>query len=185
MRDVVLVTGFKRFLKHRANPTERLVVEADGQRIGRTTLVGRVLPVEFRACERELESAIADVQPRALVMFGLAATRRTIALEAVAMNMDHGVDPDNCGERRWMREIRRGSPRLIDSRLPLNDLYVKLKRGRVPVGISYHAGTYVCNHVFYVGLTLMARKPAGFVHVPAQMPQAVLRRALRVIVERV
>ncbi len=176
---IVLVTGFGPYLRQRRNPTGELAQAVDGRRMGTSHVVGRVLPTEFRACERSLRRAVRECRPDALVMFGLAPGRRRLAIEAVAMNVDHAEDPDNAGKRAWRRPIKRGGPRLIDSTLPIDRLHEALKRARIPVAVSYHAGTYVCNHAFYVGAR-MARR-AGFVHVPKWGPGR-LRRALEVIV---
>ena len=47
----------------------------------------------------------------------------------------------------------------------------RLRAAGEPVEISYTAGTYVCNHVFYEGQRISRELglsiPAGFVHVPA------------------
>ena len=48
-------------------------------------------------------------------------------------------------------------------------LAMLLKKEGIPASVSYHAGTYVCNHVFYVLLRALRhqpRIPAGFVHLP-------------------
>ena len=49
--------------------------------------------------------------------------------------------------------------------------FERLRVAGEPVEISYTAGTYVCNHVFYEGQRISRELglsiPAGFVHVPA------------------
>ena len=49
--------------------------------------------------------------------------------------------------------------------------FERLRAAGEPVEISYTAGTYVCNHVFYEGHRISRELglsiPAGFVHVPA------------------
>jgi pyroglutamyl-peptidase len=53
----------------------------------------------------------------------------------------------------------------LPSRLPIDRLVRALRRARIPAAVSHHAGTFLCNHVFYVALA-ETRVPCGFVHLP-------------------
>jgi pyrrolidone-carboxylate peptidase len=75
----------------------------------------------------------------------------------VALNVEH--------ERRRWRRIRKGGPLALMSRLPVDRILQGLRRARVPAVVSFHAGTFVCNRVFYEGLTA-STVPCGFIHVP-------------------
>lgn len=178
-RPMVLVTGFEPFLKHRINPTERLAREADGRVLGGVELAGRVLPTSFRRCEEVLDKAIRETDPEAVLMFGLAGSRKALSVEALALNVDHGEDPDNDGRRYWRRPIRRSGPAVLEATADVDALHAALKRARLPVGVSHHAGTYVCNHAFYCAL--LSRRRAAFIHVPKGMGIAKLRRALEAL----
>jgi pyroglutamyl-peptidase len=181
----VLVTGFTPFGTHRKNPTERLAREADGRRVGGAVLAGRVLPTEYRRCERALARALRSTRPDAVLMFGLAPGRKRLALECVALNVDHAEKPDNAGRRMWRRPIDRRGPPLVEATLPIDRLHRALRRARLPVSVSYHAGTYVCNHAFYVAARRARGARVGFVHVPEKMSAARLRRALEVLVRSI
>jgi len=176
----ILVTGFEPYLKQRRNPTQRLALEADGKVVGIAALAGRVLPTEFRGCEAALRRALEEVRPEAVIMFGLAPSRTKVGVEAVALNVDHGEDADNAGVRRWRCAIVAGGPRLLDARADIDALYAALKRARVPVAVSYHAGTYVCNHAFYTALRA-TRATVAFLHVP-KWPPGKLWRTLQAVV---
>jgi pyroglutamyl-peptidase len=56
------------------------------------------------------------------------------------------------------------------STLPLERFQKQLERRKIPVSYSNHAGTYLCNHIFYVARheieRLGNRALCGFVHVP-------------------
>lgn len=176
----ILVTGFEPYLKQRRNPTQRLALEADGKVMGIAALSGRVLPTEFRGCEAALRHALDEVRPEAVIMFGLAPLRTKVGVEALALNVDHGEEPDNAGVKRWRRAIVAGGPRVIDARADVDALYGALRRARLPVAVSYHAGTYVCNHAFYTALRA-TRATVAFLHVP-KWPPGKLRRALKAVV---
>lgn len=167
----ILLTGFEPWGRRRRNPSGEVA----------RALGGHVLPTRYDAAAREVVALAARLRPRAIVMLGLGPGRRKIGLEAVALNVDH------CEERawrRWRRPILRGRPFVLESRLPLDRLYRRLKAARMPVALSYHAGTFVCNQVFYVALA-RTRVPCGFVHVPPArvLPVARQIRAVRIILD--
>jgi pyroglutamyl-peptidase len=170
----VLLTGFVPWGTHRVNPSGELARE----------LGGHLLPVDFDKASRELRRLIRRDRPDAVLMMGLAPGRKTIALEAVALNVEHHDEKGK--DRRWQRPIRRGGPLALRSRLPLERIYDRLRKARVPVSISHHAGTYVCNRVFYEGLSACA-VPCGFVHVPPfkVMSQPRQIRAIREILRTI
>lgn len=106
-------------------------------------------------------------------MLGLAATRKKICLEAIAVNVDYEAG----GKPRPI--VKRG-PLALATRLPLDRL---LKKVRGPVAISHHAGTFVCNHLYYHALT--RKIPCVFVHVPPfkALSQPRQLRAIRSILD--
>lgn len=147
----VLLTGFEPWGTNRVNPSGEIA----------RALGGEVLPVDFGRAERLLRRLLAKVKPDALLMLGLAESRKAVELEAVAVNIDHHDDPKY---GRWRRPISDG-PLALPSRLPLDRLHRRLDHAGIPVRISNHAGTFICNHVFYVGLASTGI-PCGFVHLP-------------------
>ena len=84
-------------------------------------------------------------------------------LEVLALNVDHHEAAGK--QRRWRRPIRRQGPIALEARLPLDRIFRRLRTARVPATVSHHAGTFVCNHVFYEALAAFSG-PCGFVHVP-------------------
>jgi pyroglutamyl-peptidase len=149
----ILLTGFSPWGKERVNPSG--VIAA--------ALGGHVLPVEYGPCVRELRKLIARGRPHAIVLMGLASGRRRISLEAVALNVDHYEGPGK--NRAWRRPVRRGAALAIGARLPLDKILERLRQARIPSAISHHAGTYVCNHLFYEALAATT-VPCGFIHLP-------------------
>jgi len=76
--------------------------------------------VDFRAADRELKKLIHRRRPDALLMLGLAPTRKTLSLEAVALNVDHHEGPGR--NESWLRPIQRDGPLAVEARLPLKRL---------------------------------------------------------------
>lgn len=166
----ILVTGFTPWGRERRNPSGELA-----RAVG-----GSVLPVDYARAERDILRLIRSSRPDAILMLGLAAGRTRLELETVALNVDHG----GAGKgRRRRRPIRKG-PLALPATLPVDRLYRALKRARIPVSISAHAGTFVCNHVFYVALA-EGRVPSGFLHVPPvrAVPFATQLRAVKLILD--
>lgn len=169
----ILLAGFEPWGRHRRNPSGDVA----------RALGGHVLPVHYGEAGRRIVHLIRRTRPEAVVLLGLAESRKRIALEALALNVDH------CEARpwtRWRRPIRKGGPLVRPTRLPVDRLHALLRRRRIPVTLSHHAGTFICNHVFYMALSA-CRVPCGFVHLPpvSRVPLRTQMRAVRLILERV
>jgi len=149
----VLLTGFEAWGKNRVNPSGEIA----------KALGGHVLPVDYDLAARELRRLIRQTRPKALLMLGLAPGRKRISLEAVALNVDHHEGAGK--QRRWRRRIQSRGPIALEARLPLDRIFRRLRAARIPSALSHHAGTFVCNRVFYEGLAAFSG-PCGFVHVP-------------------
>lgn len=167
----VLLTGFNPFGENRVNPSQR-VVEALAARpqIG-FELITQVLPTEFAAAGSHMRSLIREKRPDAVVMLGLAAGRSMISFERVALNLNDSSAPDNAGDQPVGRLIAPQGPAAYWSTFPLERMQSALQERQIPVGVSNHAGTYVCNHVFYTARheleQLGSSALCGFIHLPS------------------
>lgn len=171
----ILLTGFEPFGRVRSNPSERIVKKfartvAALQCKPRDTIVAEVLPVEFAAAEKKIRRLIRRVRPDAVLCLGVAAARAEICLERIALNMDDEVSADNAREVRTGRRIVRSAPLAYESTLPITRMLAALKKRGIRARISNHAGTYVCNHVFFVARheteRMREKIPCGLIHVP-------------------
>ena len=172
----VLLTGFEPFGPVRVNPSEQIVLhigrrmeeEARGHRA--FELRAEVLPTEFVAADRRIRQLIREFRPDAVLCLGVAPQRDRISLERIALNLDDDSLPDNTGRCRAGQRIAPQGPAAYWSTLPLERFRRQLERRGIPVSYSNHAGTYLCNHVFYVARHEMEKMgsgaPCGFVHVP-------------------
>ena len=93
-----------------------------------------------------------------------------IHLERVAVNFDDADIPDNAGVSRTGQRIVPDGPPSYQSTLPLVRMREALIQRGIPAIISDDAGSYVCNHVFYLARHELERlgigSLCGFVHVP-------------------
>lgn len=186
----VLLTGFTPFDTHDLNPSQ-LIVDALGKRLyPEIDLIVEVLPVVYRAAGARVAELIAQHQPDVVLCLGLAAKRKAIHLERVALNLNDAKIPDNDGDLAMGRPIEPGGPAAYWSTLPLETMRQMLEARAIPVEISNHAGAYVCNHVFYAARHAIEQNAyptrCGFIHVPAIAPDTdVPGLALSTLIEAV
>lgn len=94
------------------------------------------------------------------------APYKNIYLEHVALNIMHARIPDNDSFKPLNEPVRAHSPLALSTSLPLTDISRYLKeKGHIHTH-SYHAGTYVCNDLFYRLMHFNLSTPRGFIHVP-------------------
>lgn len=168
----LLLTAFEPFGGERVNPTmeilKRLPPHAD--------VLRAVLPVTFAGAEAVLTALVDGERPDIVLSLGQAGGRDRLTLERVALNLDDASIPDNAGAMPQDVPIRPGGENALFSTLPIKRLVRRMREAGVPAAVSNTAGTFVCNHVFYVSLWLGgARYPrmrAGFLHVPYLPEQA-------------
>lgn len=168
----ILATGFSVFPRAPVNPSEVLMgmLEAAPPDLGTAVeLRTLVLPVEYARAPLLLDEIGATFRADVAVHFGLADTARGFRLEATARNRSSGVAPDAAGLLPSDARVCEG-PETLPSTLPLEEIRAALEAEGLPVQLSSNAGSYLCNHLFYLSRsgTLGRFRPAmsGFVHVP-------------------
>ena len=169
--EKILVTGFEKFHIATSNSTEAIVNE-----LAKTEFPGiitAVLPVEFGRSWQILKELIETHKPKIVISLGQAEGRNDITPEKIAINLDHARIPDNAGNSPTNKAIVSGAPDGIFSTLPIEDYIETLKAADIPASISFSAGTYVCNHLFYLLQYHCKDKDikSGFIHVPLMESQ--------------
>jgi pyroglutamyl-peptidase len=166
----LLLTGFEPFLDFSINPTETIVKELDGQKVGNYEIKGLHLPVDFDLAPKQIVEAVAEENPDAVISLGLAAGRTAITPERIAINCQDG-EPDNRGVTLEDNAIEENGSDGYFSTLPIRRMVNRLKEAGYPAAISNTAGTYLCNNVMYSVLHELKSSgkeiPSGFVHIPA------------------
>ena len=164
----VLITGFETFGGLKVNPSEQVVRRLEARRDG--DLIAKVLPTEFAAATRRIRRLIQTHRPEAVLCLGVARSRSVISLERFALNIDDTSEADNAGRIRIGRPIAKDGPPAYVSTLPLARMLKAVQAAGIPAEISNHAGTYVCNHVFYAARRILELEndtaPCGFIHLP-------------------
>ena len=159
MKKPILVTAFEPFGGRGYNPTERMLdlLPDDG-------IKKLLLPTSYSRAPELLRAAIKELSPAAVVCTGLASGRKTVCLEFAALNIKDADIPDNDGERASGQSVISVAPNALFTTLDLGKYSQLIRDSGIPCRVSYHAGTYVCNCIYYHLLTLGV--PGVFIHVP-------------------
>jgi len=140
------------------------------------------LPTVFDDAFIPLMTEIERIKPEAIIMLGQAAGRTAVTPEKVAINWKESTAADNngyiaCGER-----ISISGADAYFSTLPLVEIIDSLQREGLPVSLSFTAGTFVCNYLFYRTMEYLVSTgkdfPVGFVHIPCIPQQTVGKNGL-------
>ncbi|GAA3022604.1 pyroglutamyl-peptidase I [Streptosporangium longisporum] len=156
-----------------------------------------LLPCVFGESLERLRAAVCEHDPAVVICVGQAGGRPDVTLERVAVNLDDARIPDAAGRRPIDRPVVPGGPAAYFATLPVKACAAAARATGVPASVSQSAGTFVCNHVFYGLMHLIAtERPqvrGGLVHVPfspgqvldgaaPSMPVPVVAQALTAIV---
>ncbi len=190
----VLVTGFEPFGGEDVNPSWEAAGQLAEERPGEVRAVA--LPCVFGEAIRVLRDAVTQHRPELVLCVGQAGGRTGLSLERTAVNVDDARIADNAGNQPVDIPVVAGGPVGYFSRLPIKACVAELRSAGIPASVSQTAGTFVCNHVFYGLMHLIATDlpdlRGGFVHVPyapeqvtdastASMPVEVIARGLGII----
>ena len=174
---VILLTGFEPFGGETVNPSQRIVEAFDGVEIDGHRIVGRVMPVAFGPCQCLIEQWIDELDPVVVIGLGQAGGRAELSLERIAVNLIDARICDNDGNQPVDVPVIAGEGAGLFASLPLKRILMALRGAGIPAAISHSAGTYVCNQVFFLTASRLAKSSrhgrAGFVHVPWLPEQAV------------
>ncbi len=168
----ILITGFNRFGNLLTNPTEIIIegIMKEAQRDISNSTFAEILSTEYNAAGKRIQYLIRKLQPEAVICLGVAPGTDVIRLERVALNLDDENLNDNADETFIGKVIIPGGPVAYWSTLPIEHIYQGLRNHNIPAVISNHAGTYVCNHVFYLARhqieSMKSNAICGFIHIP-------------------
>lgn len=167
----VLVTGFDPFGGSSVNPSWQAVHAMHGRTIAGRQVVGGELPTVFDDSLRRLGELMEEHQPELVVATGQAAGRAAISLERVAINVNDARIRDNAGRKPIDTPVIPGAPAAYFTSLPIKAMLQELIAAGINAEVSQTAGTFVCNHVFFGLMHLLAQPRwegtrGGLVHVP-------------------
>jgi pyroglutamyl-peptidase len=175
----ILITGFGPFPGAPRNPTMRIVQHLKALKspmLAGHTCITRILPTTWAMLET-IPALLAETQPDAVLMLGLAGRRRAVTPELVARNRASTLRPDaqRCVARA--AQLSPGAPATRHSTFDAVKLTAALRCHGLPAKVSRDAGDYLCNALLWHVLGLGV--PAIFIHVPRPQkgqPKARIKR---------
>lgn len=170
----MLITGFQPFGGEKINPSWE-AVKLLPDVIGEYELIKREVCVEYENSGAQLRALFEEHRPDCVVCCGQAGGRKFVTPEVCAINRDHAEAPDNAGDVRRYMEISPGGENAYFTALPVERMVSAAKAAGRSVAPSFHAGTYVCNHIYYTALAL--NRNSLFIHVPF-LPEQVGEKSL-------
>ncbi len=174
-----IITGFDPFGGESVNPAfEAVKLLPDS--IEGCEIIKLEIPTVFYKSVEKLSEHVRKEKPDFVICIGQAGGRFNITPEAVAINKNEARIPDNEGNKPSDEVIRQDGKNAYFASIPNKAIIKALHEGSVPAQMSFTAGTYVCNHLFY-GLMYLIEKEfpnmrGGFIHVPFSSSQAVSKK---------
>ncbi len=178
MKHIVL-TGFAPFGGEQVNPSWLAIqaFHATYQPTPQVRISTLELPVTFADCFTSLEQLLRTTPADLVICIGQAGGRAAFCLEKVAINYVHARIADNAGQQPLDQAVIAAAPTAYFSSLPLGSLLTACQQAQVPTTVSYSAGTFVCNALFYKLMhfinTEKTATAAGFIHIPYAPMQVV------------
>ncbi len=195
MTKKVLLTGFSPFLEFDYNPSGEIAEKLNGYQTKEFKIYGIKLPVIHKEAIKILEENFKIIDPDLILGLGLAPGSTGIRIERIAINSyyfnDNGKEED---------EIIEQGPEALFTNLPYEEIRKSLLARGIPAYYSFHAGTYLCNEVFYKIMLLSNKKGirGGFIHIPLthrqvismnkfnypSMDENLIEEAVKIIIEK-
>lgn len=175
---VILLTGFEPFGGSEVNPSILACRELEGKTYTGYRAVVEEIPLRYHEIKGLIEGHIERHKPAAVVSTGQGGAGG-LSVERVAINVASARMPYNCGYKPLDEPFNSDGPVAYWTKLPFREVLEALKEAGVPSRLSYSAGTFGCNQLFYHLMDYLAREivdvPAGFIHVP-MLPEQVLEK---------
>jgi pyroglutamyl-peptidase len=172
----VLLTGFDPFGGEHVNPSWDAVRRLQGAVVAGHRIETAQLPTAFGRGAHALLDALERHRPTLTLCVGQAGGRAGLSIERVAINLIDARIADNDGAQPIDLACVAGAPNAYFSSAPIKAMRAALQAVGIPAEISHTAGSFVCNHVFYVLMHALAADTGGarggFVHVPYLPEQA-------------
>lgn len=172
----LLLTGFEPFDGFEVNPSEEVAKAFNGYKIGKFEVTGLVLPLDYKNAMSLFDEKLEEYKPIVILCCG-QASRETISIERIAVNVLSTKRPDNYGNIPDADIIDNNGPVAYFTNIDPFPLVQSLLNENIPAYVSYHAGVYGCNWLIY---NVMQRIEMGiidaratFIHLPPLPSQAI------------
>ncbi len=177
-RKPIVLTGFEPFAGFPVNPSWEAAKAFNDRELGNFRIKSFQIPLRYKEIRTKIEEIIDNHQPRIMMSLG-QSFRPVISLERVAANFVDLKESSivyNCGSRPEDEILDPEAPAAYFTILPVREILGRMRENAVPSEISYTAGTFGCNQLFFHMMHKLRSDgqdiPAGFIHVPSLPSQA-------------
>ncbi len=191
----VLVTAFEPYDDWPENASWTALVELTKALPEEPVVTTRRYPVDFDEVRKRLAKDLADGYDYAIHL-GQSPRDAQVSMEAIAINVrgDRAQSPEQFGP------LVADGPAAYRTSLPLADFAQRLQGENIPARVSYHAGEYLCNAVYYwsqhLAIEMGMPTQSLFLHLPlapsqltpqtpqqATLPAETSAKAVRLLLE--
>jgi len=178
MKQKLLITGFEPFGKDSINASWEAVSRLPDE-VGDYELMRLQIPTVFGLASKTVLEAAKAFCPDVILCIGQAGRRDSVTPELVALNLRDAAIADNAGNAPQDEPVVEGGENAYFSSVPSRVIVDAVKASGIPCVLSYSAGVYVCNDLFYTLLHHYHKTAirVGFIHVPYLPEQADERSA--------
>ena len=143
----ILLTSFEPFGGHAANSSHHVGEELARRPPPGVALDWLSLPVVAGECDRLAWERVVQSRPTLVLALGQAAGSERVRVEDRAVNLHDFPIPDNAGRQPRLEWIVPGAPGAYRTTAALERVLPRLRERRLPGGLSFSAGRYVCKHL--------------------------------------
>ena len=163
----LLITGFEPFGGESVNPAWEAVAALPDQ-ISPWSLTKLKVSTVFGFAARQVIQAAEHAKADVILCIGQAGGRDAVTPEMAALNLRFASIADNAGNQPQDEPVVLGGPAAYFSTVPVRKMAQVIQAASLPGKVSYSAGTFVCNDLFYSLLNHYAASSVrvGFIHVP-------------------
>jgi len=160
----VLITGFKPFNNEKINPTEEILKIFNSDLYDIDKLLLDVLYDSDASCVKSMLKNNYDL----VLLLGQAGGRKTVSLEQFALNMKSTNICDNNGVYYHHTKIKENGRLCYETNINLKQVIDGINSDKI--SISYHAGCFICNDIYYNSLEYIYENNLNtkcvFIHFP-------------------
>lgn len=158
----ILITSFTPFNNETINYSNIIMNELDikADKI--------VLDVLYNESANKLIDILKNHYYEYIFLLGEARSRTFLTIEELAINYHSSIVPDNKGIKILDEEIIRNNSSSYKTNINLKELLMNYNSDDIK--ISYHAGTFICNELYYRTLDYLYTNNLNtkciFIHIP-------------------
>ncbi len=163
----LLITGFEPFGGDAVNSSWE-VCKAMPDTIRDWKVYRMQIPVAFGRGADEAIHDVRPIDPCAVICLGQAAGRTAVTPEMFALNLRYAEKPDADGCIPHDQPCLAEGPLALKTTLEIREMTAAIREAGIPAQVSYSAGTYVCNDLYYRMLWNFRGSPFRviFIHLP-------------------